>query len=254
MSDKTWNRIYGINNSISIICLCVCVVGTTAFAERTPHTMGQDARVQHVTYNPSDVIRVHTNLRVNTAIELGTGERIRQVLLGDSASYEVEVLSNRQTISVKPIIRRSSTNMTVYTNRRAISFFLSEGTSPDPTFRVLLLYPDTAPRRTISSSGTRDTGYEYFGEANFRPLRIWNDGRNTFFEFRNDIRPSIFRVNTAGYEAYTNSSSRERVVRVSGLHDEYSLRIGDATVCIRRVPGGTVSEQSTVASLAAKEF
>lgn len=241
-------------NIIFIMSLGVCALGTPALAERVPHPMGQDARVQHVKYNPSDVIRVHTNLRVNTAIELGNGERISQVLLGDSESYEVEVLSNKQTISVKPILARASTNMTVYTNRRAISFYITEGTASRATFRVALEYPDTSPRRNVSTSGSRDTGYQYSGEAKFRPLQVWNDGRNTFFEFRNDTRPSILRINTAGYEASTNTSSRGRIIRVSGVHNEYALRIGEAIICIRRIQGGAISVQSTVAGLASKEF
>lgn len=240
-------------NITGIIGISVLCFSTPTIAEIAPHTMGRDARVQHVRYNPTDVIRVHTRLRVNTAIELGNGERISQVLLGDSESFEVEVLSNKHTISVKPVISRASTNMTVYTNRRAISFYLTEGSSSKATFRVALQFPDNAPRRT-QASGTRDTGYQYSGNARFRPIRVWNDGRNTFFEFRNDTRPSIFRVNSSGYESTSNTATSGRVVRVSGVHKEYSLRIGDQVICIQRAPNGTVSAQSTVASLAAKEF
>jgi type IV secretion system protein VirB9 len=41
------------------------------FAETAPASMGADARVRAVLYNPVDVIRLDTTLRVNTAIELG---------------------------------------------------------------------------------------------------------------------------------------------------------------------------------------
>lgn len=98
------------------------LLGTPVLAERAPVTMGQDARVRHVTFNPTDVIRIDTHLRVNTSIELGPGERINQVLIGDSASYEVEVLSNRNTISIKPVEARAATNLTIFTNRRAVAF------------------------------------------------------------------------------------------------------------------------------------
>ena len=74
------------------------------FAEVAPASMGADARVRSVLYSPVDVIRLDTQLRVNTAIELGAGERIDSVLLGDSEAFEVEVLSNRTTVS-----RNSST-------------------------------------------------------------------------------------------------------------------------------------------------
>lgn len=241
-------------NITTIISSALLLMAVPAFAERKPTTMGADARVTHVAYNSTDVIRVHTNLRVNTAIELGNGERITQVLLGDSEAFEVEVLSNRETISIKPVIARGSSNMTVYTNRRAIAFYVTEGSSQKQTFRVRVNFPNDKARPTVAKTGLRDTGYEFSGNANFRPKSVWNDGANTFFEFRNDTRPSIFRVNASGFEITTNVASRNRVVRVSGVHPEYSVRIGDEVVCIRHIQGGTTGTQSTVAALASKEF
>ncbi|WP_298571832.1 TrbG/VirB9 family P-type conjugative transfer protein [uncultured Aliiroseovarius sp.] len=241
-------------NITIIIGAAFLLAATPALAERKPTTMGSDARVMHVNYNPTDVIRVHTHLRVNTAIELGNGERITQVLLGDSESFEVEVLSNRQTISIKPVIARASSNMTVYTNRRAIAFYVTEGSVQRQTFRVVVNFPDNKQRRTVAATGSRDTGYQFSGKARFRPVRVWNNGQNTFFEFRTDTRPSIFRVNASGYEVTTNTASKRRVVRVSGVHTEYSIRIGNEVICIRRIQGGKVSNQSTVAALAGKEF
>jgi len=100
---------------------CVLIVASVSTAEIAPASMGADARVRSVLYNPVDVIRLDTHLRVNTAIELGAGERIDSVLLGDSEAFEVEVLSNRTTVSVKPLIAGAETNMTIYTGRRTIS-------------------------------------------------------------------------------------------------------------------------------------
>src|SRR5690606_32778781 len=106
---------------------CALGFASVAPAEVAPASMGADARVRSVLYNPVDVIRLDTHLRVNTAIELGAGERIDSVLLGDSEAFEVEVLSNRTTVSVKPLIAGAETNMTIYTGPRTISLSISEG-------------------------------------------------------------------------------------------------------------------------------
>ncbi|MGA0542596.1 TrbG/VirB9 family P-type conjugative transfer protein [Neotabrizicola sp. VNH66] len=90
--------------------------------------------MRSVLYNPVDVTRLDTQLRVNTAIELG--ERIDSVLLGDSEAFEVEVLSNRTTVSVKPVIAGAETNMTIYTGRRTITLAISEGRSRNPIYRL----------------------------------------------------------------------------------------------------------------------
>ena len=237
--------------------VAVLAYGNAALAERAPRSLGEDVRVRQVAYDPVDVIRVDTHLLVNTAIELGPRERINQVLLGDSASFEVEVLSNRHTVSVKPIVAGAATNMTIYTSRRAITFALTEGRGRSHTFRVVVDFPDEQPPRTERVAGLReirDTGYAFSGDAAFRPLRVWNDGRNTFFEFPLDIRPSIFRVNAAGREVTTNSSMQGRVVKVAGLHPAYTLRIGEAFLCIARVGGGQTGAELEVVTLAALEF
>ena len=226
------------------------LLGTPALAERSPVTMGQDARVRHVTFNPTDVIRIDTHLRVNTSIELGPGERINQVLIGDSASYEVEVLSNRNTISIKPVEARAATNLTIFTNRRAVAFYLTEGRSRTQSFRVVVNFP--AGRQL--AAGGRDTGYQFAGSGAIRPMRVWNDGRSTFFEFRPGVRPSIFGLNAQGYEITQNSQTQGAVVRVTGVRDAYTIRMGDDHICITRETGGFTTEAAAVAALRGREF
>lgn len=227
---------------------------TPALAERAPVTMGQDARVRHVNFNPTDVIRIDTHLRVNTSIELGPGERINQVLIGDSASYEVEVLSNRNTISIKPVEARAETNLTIYTNRRAVTFSLTEGRAQTQSFRIVVNMPTDRPAQRQLVAGGRDTGYQFAGSGAIRPVRAWNDGRSTFFEFRSGVRPSIFGLNTQGYEITQNSHTRGPVVRVTGVRDAYTIRLGDDHICVTRKAGGYTNEAATVAGLRGREF
>lgn len=240
--------------TFAIILSATLLAPAVSWAERKPHTMGHDARVRHVTFHHTDVIRVDTNLRTNTAIELGAGERISQVLLGDSEAYDVNVLSNRNTVSIKPVIGNAASNMTIYTNRRAIAFALTEGSSRTPTFRVVVNFPDDQPARPKQNVGPRDSGYAYSGVGSIKPLAVWNDGRATYFEFRPGVRPSVFAVGPDGYERSVNSGTRGNVVRVSGVHANFTVRIGEETICLRRIEGGTITNPTTIATLAGKEF
>lgn len=235
-----------------------------ALAERTPRPMGPDPRVRTVTYNPADVMRIDTKLRVNTAIELGRSERIDQVLLGDSEAFQVEVLSNRNVISIKPVLAGATSNMTVYTGRRTLTFTLREGRVKTPTYRVVLAYPDRRPQTSRRAAVTkaalpaaqimRDTGYAFSGKARFRPVRVWNDGRDTYFEFRGTTRPAIFGVNGEGFETMVNSTTKGRVVKVPGVRSDFVIRIGDEAVCIKRIEARPTTRPSTVAALAQREF
>lgn len=227
-----------------------------AFAERTGQGAGRDARVRFVVYNPVDVVRVDTSLLVNTAIELGRGERVRSVLLGDSESFEVDVLSSGDVISVKPVIAGAFTNLTVYTNRRTYYFSLTVGRSQVPTFRLAFNYPDDQPRQTSNAPKTavfRNVGYQVSGQGELRPRRIWNDGTHTYFEFAGSVRPSIFAATLDGRERTTNSTTRGSVVRVSGVGRNYTIRLGDAHACVRLSENPRIANDGLNSRLAAIE-
>ncbi|OIQ66513.1 type IV secretion system protein virB9 precursor [mine drainage metagenome] len=93
-----------MSKTTTIATMLLAASCSASYAERAPNSLGADARIRSVLYNPVDVIRLDTNLRVNTAVELGDGEQITSVLLGDSKAYTVEVLSNKSTISIKPVV------------------------------------------------------------------------------------------------------------------------------------------------------
>jgi len=233
-------------------------LATPTSAEIAPSSLGADARVRSVLYNPVDVIRLDTQLRVNTAIELGAAERIESVLLGDSEAFEVEVLSNRSTVSVKPLISGAETNMTIYTGRRSITMALSEGQARNPTYRLVLRYPETgtsrATRSTATTPGSRDIGYAWSGDESLRPVHIWNDGQATWFAFAPGLRPSIFGVDATGREVTLNSGTRGSIVRISGIRTAYSIRIGTQVLCIERVEGGVTTDPALLARLQGWEF
>ena len=239
---------------ILALSLGVAVPGS---AEVAPASMGADARVRSVLYNSVDVIRLDTHLRVNTAIELGAGERIDSVLLGDSEAFEVEVLSNRTTVSIKPVIAGAETNMTIYTGRRTITLAISEGHGRNPTYRLVLRYPETGtgrPTRSAAPAGSREIGYAWSGDENLKPIHIWNDGQATYFAFAPGLRPSIFGVDATGREVTLNSGTRGSIVRVAGVRDAYSIRIGTQVLCIERVEGGITTDVALFEKLQGWEF
>lgn len=245
----------------SFLCLVSALVGLTpalAQAERVPRSFGADPRVRYVWYNPVDVVRLDTNLGVITAVELGDGERIQSVLLGDSKAYDVNVLSDRNTIAIKPVIRAARSNLTIYTDARVITLALTEGITRMPTYRVVVKYRADTPKGAAlpaTQHQWRDLGYAYSGGSpSIRPLKVWNDGIATYFEFAKGVRPGIFGVNSDGFEVVLNSATRGQVVRVPGVRSFYSVRIGNDVVCIARLAGGVRSDPAFVKSLVAKEF
>ena len=243
-------------SSLSGLCLAIGLgLASQINAEVAPASMGADARVRSVLYSPVDVIRLDARLRVNTAIELGAGERIDSVLLGDSEAFEVEVLSNRTTVSIKPVIAGAETNMTIYSGRCTITLAISEGQARSATYRLVIRYPETSPARaTPVQASSRDIGYVWSGEETLKPVRIWNDGQATYFAFAPGLRPSVFGVDATGREVTLNTGTNGSVVRVPGIRPEYSIRIGTQVLCIVHVDGGTTTDAAEIAKLQSWEF
>jgi len=147
--------------------------------------------------------------------------------------------------------------MTIYTGRRTISLSISEGRSRNPTYRLVLRYPETGTGRTARSTvaaGSRDIGYAWSGDETLKPVHIWNDGQATYFAFAPGVRPSIFGVDATGREVTLNSGTRGSIVRVSGLRSAYSIRIGGQVLCIERVDGGVTTDPAVLAKLQGWEF
>lgn len=231
-------------------------ISSPVYAERLPSRAGPDARIQVVNFHASDVVRINTALVTNTAVEFDRGESVRSVLVGDSESFEVHVLSSANVISIKPIVARAATNMTVYTDRRSYSFYMTEG-SGQPPFRVMFNYPEARRQSAAPAPNyglARDMAYQWRGNApEILPVRVWNNGEATFFEFRGETLPSIFAVDSRGNERSVNSTTMGNVVRVRGTGTEFTLRYGDAWLCIRRVEGQQVFDAALIRDLAAKE-
>ena len=51
-----------------------------------------------------------------------------------------------------------------------------------------------------------------------------------------------------------NSGTRGSVVRVAGVRDAYSIRIGKQVLCIERSPGGVTIERAIIDPLTMMEF
>jgi len=63
-----------------------------------------------------------------------------------------------------------------------------------------------------------------------------------------------FGVDAMGREVTLNSGTNGSVVRVPGLRDEYSIRIGTEVLCIERLVGGVTTDPTLIAKLQGWEF
>ena len=236
-------------NTAIISCLFI----SPALAGKDPRPMIADSRVKIVTYHESDVYQVRGHYGYSTVIELSPKERIETISLGDTQSWQVMKPGKPNIMFIKPLEEDAATNMTVITDKRMYTFELTASQayshrSPDLTFRLKFHYADDATQElayigSVSQAhynpleGTDATDlnfdYSYSGSKRLRPVRAFDDGVFTYFQFEDfDVMPAVFAVDENGNERLVNFNVQGKYVVVSGLGSQFTLRDGNTATCI----------------------
>lgn len=221
-----------------LLTVALIAAALPAVAETTPRAGSHDQRVRVATWTEGQVYRVVTNLTRVTSIEFGEGETIRSIIAGDTAGFQFDGVPGGRAFAIKPVASGVATNITVYTNRRSYYFHVVE-TRETPHYVVQFRYPGNAKPATNSvAAGAPNSNYAVSGQTEFAPTAVWDDGTFTYFRFpRNAPLPAIFRW-SSGRERTVNSVAQEEgVIRVSGVHRQWVLRLGEEVICIQDMSG-----------------
>jgi P-type conjugative transfer protein TrbG len=199
-----------------------------------------------------------------TDIALQPGEAIVSVAAGDTARWTVGDTTSgadetkRVHILVKPFAAGLSTNLVITTDRRAYHLQL-ESTSGTAMAALSWTYPQDeliAIRRQQASAeaarpiaaGLRveqlDFGYVITGEKpGWRPLRAFDDGRQTFIEFPASVAvseaPPLFVIGAQGDAQLVNYRMSGRFYVVDRLFDAAELRLGTKKQSVVRISRST---------------
>ena len=214
--------------------LVLIFTASTALAEATPRRGPNDARVRIATYQEGQVFRLNVSLTHVTTIEFGTGETIRSILAGDTEGFELDGVPGGQAFAIKPLARGVHTNVTVYTNHRSYYFNVQEVSTP--TFYVVQFrYPEDEQRpQNAVAAQAPNYNYGASDRTEITPVRVWDDGTFTYFQFaRNAPVPAIFRYSNGRERTVNTQATEPGVIRVSGVNAQWVLRLGDVVVCIQ---------------------
>ena len=132
--------------------------------------------------------------------------------------------------------------MTVYTNRRSYYFNVQEVSTP--TFYVVQFHYPDEQRRPENAVAAQAPNYNYGASdrTEITPVRVWDDGTFTYFQFaRNAPVPAIFRYANGRERTVNTQATEPGVIRVSGVNAQWVLRLGEEVVCIQdnALSGGT---------------
>ena len=223
-----------------ILLLALSLFALTA--ETLPRPGPVDPHIQRVLFDPEQVVALHGALGWQVMIEFGADERIENVSIGDSLAWQVTPNKRARMLFLKPLLRNGATNMTVVTSLRRYAFSLSTGPRERRTPWVLHFdYPpppviETLPEPPPPPPVKLDFNYTRLGDPAVMPTRVWNDGRQTYFEFADETPfPAIFAWGPGkNDESLVNVATRGRIQVVQQMGQRFILRSGTHFATVTR--------------------
>ncbi|OYW13908.1 MAG: P-type conjugative transfer protein VirB9 [Rhodospirillales bacterium 12-54-5] len=249
MTVKNFNNRRNLSRFAALF-LALCLITTTqpAHALQESRAIATDSRIRSVRYSPNEVYQFIGHYGYASAIIFADDEKVLTVSMGDSTAWQVNPAGNRMFI--KPVDQNALTNMTVLTDKRSYLFELHAQETKDirdknMVFEMRFVYPQ-------SDNGTLDVNqldslpdlerdsarlnfrYTIRGSTVIEPIRIFDDGEFTYFEFRdkNAEIPAFFKVDSINNEALINFRKRGNYIVVEQVASRFTLRRGPDILCV----------------------
>ena len=234
-----------------ILLAFLLTISSAASALQESIPLAADPRIQAVPYNPNEVFKFTAHYKIQSSIEFASDEDIKTISVGDSDAWQIVPSGNR--IFLKPVELDADTNMTVITNKHVYQFELY-GREPldmhdkEMVFVMRFEYPgednisidelnsdNSVPTSEITDNpGKYNFNYTISGSDNIAPIRIFDDGEFTYFQFQdiNADLPAFFKVDTERREAIINYRTVGDYVVVERVSSMFTLRHGHDVVCV----------------------
>lgn len=233
-----------------LVALLSASFAQPALAAREPRPIKLDHRVRTIIYQPDEVYKFTGHYRYQSSIEFGQDETIQTISMGDSTAWMLNPSGNR--LFLKPIEQDATTNMTLITNKHTYLFELhardtDDINDPEMTFIVRFIYQDTNDMQTAAKGldqvpaldieenpGKYNFKYTISGPEETAPIRIFDDGEFTYFQFRdkNAEVPAFFWVDGQGNESLINYRTRGDYIVVERVSSKFTLRHGSSVNCV----------------------
>lgn len=235
--------------SLAAIMLASATLATPAIAQ-------QDPRLVERLYDPAQVVRIEGRTNVQTTIRFGEGERIENVAIGNSATWQVTPSRSANLLFVKPLEPRAATNMTVVTNRFTYLFDLvANPNNRTPLYILTFSYPqellpqeettvlassDPAARPNalemaaanddLAVLDPADLNFDWSrtGAPSLLPQEVYDNGEATFLTWpEGRSMPAILLMDHEGNEGPVNYAVRGDVIVLDLVPGEIILRSGN---------------------------
>lgn len=224
-----------------LIALALAGGGAGAATAQLRPTPGPgDPRIQSVAYDTNQVVQLQVASGFQLSVEFAPDERIENVAVGDSATWQVTPNKRGDHLFIKAVTMGTATNLTVVTDARSYSFELLPlyGPTPDMAYIVRFTYPAPAVATLVGAVSPDEGRYKLGGSKALRPVAISDDGAKTYIEFAADRPlPAVFGFDERGREVLVEGAMRDGQYVIDSVKQRLLFRIDKHTASATRVRG-----------------
>lgn len=216
-----------------------------------------DARVRTVMFKPETVVRFVGKPGYQSAIRFGPDERIENVAVGDSVSWQVTPNKRGDHLFVKPLTAGARSNLMVVTDKRTYLFDLEAGRGAQPVYALSFEYPDypspgsvqppPEPAPTTGSLAEQAPppaplpqlhfGWTARGSKALRPARVFDDGSSTYLSWPETAAlPAILIPAPDGTQSPSNYRMEKGYIIVEGVPSQLVIRRGKHSATLTATP------------------
>lgn len=227
-----------------LILFIILLYSSVSLADNKPIAM--DSRIKTFIYSENEVFRLVVHYGYQTSIEFADGEEIQTISVGNNYAWQLTPVGRR--LFIKPLEENILTNMTILTNKRSYQFevqskLLSYTIDEELVYVVRFFFPDAdfdKTRPAIVSNETKEIiptitpynfNYSLTGPEAISPVKIFDDGVNTFFKFDDKLQviPAIL-VKTEKGVLPLEPRKRGDYVIVNSIGKEFELKLNNNIV------------------------
>lgn len=210
-----------------------------AMAQIHPTPGPGDPRIQTVVYDANQVVQLQVAAGYQLAIEFAPDERIENVAVGDSGSWQITPNRRGDHLFVKALQQGVTTNLTVVTDARSYAFELQPmfGPLPDMAYTVRFTYPAPASAVVAGAPAVPEAGrYKIGGAKALRPSQIDDDGVHTYIVWSADKPlPAIFAIDEKGHELLVDGAMRDGQYVIDDVKPKLLFRLDNEVATAVRV-------------------
>ncbi len=250
-----------------LILFLTVLAPSASWAVQKSRPLPADSRLRVITYNPNGIHHYTGYYNYQASILLEDGEEVQTISMGDTRSWQIVPQGNR--IFIKPIADNpedAQTNMLLITTKRVYHFILQaaevgeDGINDSKlVFETKFLYPESRNETggsviqlgkqrgpDLSEPEKYNFNYTISGSELVEPLRVFDDGEFTFFQFKgvNADLPAFFLVDSRGEEELVNYRVSGEYIVIERVTSVFTLRHGKDVVCVfnetRPLPSNTI--------------